>query len=201
MKLGKLSLRLRIFIAMILLVLLASVLIAGVTIYQYNEEARDYHQDRLERKEENIRASIEYTIKETTYPVTTENVPLIFKDEIYEIATIHNMEINLYDLEGGLIKSSKASFAADSIPKCLDANILNTVANTLDHRFVNKSIENEEGYLSSYSIITDKKFKPLAILNLHYLENDDFLNKELNEFLERLSYAYVVMLIMAVVLA
>ncbi|PNQ74705.1 two-component sensor histidine kinase [Hanstruepera neustonica] len=201
MKLGKLSLRFRIFIAMILLVLLASVLIAGVTIYQYNEEARDYHQDRLERKEENIRSSIEYTIKETTYPVTTENVPLIFKDEIYEIATIHNMEINLYDLEGGLIKSSKASFAADSIPKCLDANILNTVSNTLDHRYVNKTIENEEGYLSSYSIITDKKFKPLAILNLHYLEDDDFLNKELNEFLERLSYAYVLMLIIAVVLA
>lgn len=201
MKLGKFSLRLRIFIAMILLVLLASILIAGVTIYQYNEEARDYHQERLERKEENIKASIEYTIKETTYPVTTENVSLIFKKEIYEIATIHNMEINLYDLEGGLIKSSKASFAADSITKCLDAKILNTISNTLDHRYVHKTVEDGEAYLSSYSTITDKKFKPLAILNLHYLENDDFLNKELNEFLERLSYAYVLMLIIAVVLA
>ena len=55
--------------------------------------------------------------------------------------------------------------------------------------------------MSSYSIITDQKFKPLAILHLHYLENDDFLNKELKEFLERLSYAYVIMLFIAIVLA
>ncbi|WP_104735015.1 sensor histidine kinase [Hanstruepera ponticola] len=201
MKLAKLSLRLRIFLAMILLVLLASILIAGVTIYQYNEEAHDYHQDRLNRKEENIKASVEYTIKETTYPVIKENVPLIFKDEIYEIATIHNMEINLYDLEGSLLKSSKASFAADSIPKCLDADILNTLSNTLEKRYINNTIENGEGYLSSYSVITDQKFKPLAILHLHYLENDDFLNKELNEFLERLGYAYIIMLLIAIVLA
>ena len=201
MKLAKLSLRLRIFLAMILLVLLASVLIAGVTIYQYNEEAQDYHQDRLNRKEENIKASVEYTIKETTYPVVQDNVALIFKDEIYEIATIHNMEINLYDLEGSLLKSSKASFAADSIPKCLDAKILNILSNTIEKRYVNNTIENGEGYLSSYSIITDQKFKPLAILHLHYLENDDFLNKELKEFLERLSYAYVIMLFIAIVLA
>jgi len=201
MKLAKLSLRLRIFLAMILLVLLASILIAGVTIYQYNEEAHDYHQDRLNRKEENIKASVEYTIKETTYPVIKENVPLIFKDEIYEIATIHNMEINLYDLEGSLLKSSKASFAADSIPKCLEPDILNTLSNTLEKRYITNTIENGEGYLSSYSVITDQKFKPLAILHLHYLENDDFLNKELNEFLERLGYAYIIMLLIAIVLA
>ncbi|MFC5194107.1 ATP-binding protein [Bizionia hallyeonensis] len=201
MKLARLSLRLRIFIAMILLVLLASILIAGVTIYQYNEEAREYHQDRLERKEENIRASIEYTIKETTYEVIPEMMTLIFKDAIYQIATIHNMEINLYDLEGGLLKSSKASFESDSLTQCLDAKILNTISHSLDHRYVTNTLENSDNYLSSYSIITDKRFKPLAILNLHYLENDDFLNKELREFLERLSYAYFVMLIIAIGLA
>ena len=85
MKLRKLSLRVRIFIAMLLLVLLASILIAGVTIYQYNEEAHDYHKERLERKEENIRRSINFVIRETTYPVITEKVPLIFKDEIHKI--------------------------------------------------------------------------------------------------------------------
>ena len=107
MKIKKLSLRSRIFIAMILLVLLASVLIAAVTIYQYNEEAKDYHRERLERKEKAIRKSIEFTIQETTYPVTTENIPLIFKDAIFDIDAVHNLQINLYDLEGELLKSSK----------------------------------------------------------------------------------------------
>jgi signal transduction histidine kinase len=201
MYLRKLSLRLRLFLAMILLVLLASVLIAAVTIYQYNEEARDYHNDRLERKEENIRESINYAIKKTTYPVSTETMPLIFKDEIYEIASIHKLQINLYDLDGGLIKSSRATFENDSLTKCLSAEVLNTLSNTVEHRHVSKIEENGEVFLSSYTYITDKKFKPLGILNLPYLENDDFLNKELNEFLERLGYAYLFMLIIAISLA
>jgi len=65
MALKNLSLRSRIFIAMILLVLLASVLIGAVTIHQYNEEAREYHADRLERKEAAIRRSIDLVIDET----------------------------------------------------------------------------------------------------------------------------------------
>ena len=201
MKLNKLSLRVRIFIAMILLVLIASILIAGVTIYQYNEEAHDYHKERLERKEENIRRSIDFVIRETTWEVKTEKVPLIFKDEIYKIADIHQLQINLYDLEGGLLKSSRATIEADSITKCLDAEILNALYNTAEHRYVKKTQVNEETFQSSYTYITDTKFKPIAILNLPYLEDDDFLNKELKEFLERLSYAYVFMLFIAIALA
>lgn len=201
MKLRKLSLRVRIFIAMILLVLIASILIAGVTIYQYNEEARDYHKERLERKEENIRRNIDFVIRETTYPVATEKIPLIFKEEIFKISDIHQLEINMYDLEGGLLKSSKANIEGDSLPKCLSAQILNELSNTAAHRFVETSIKNNKVYRSSFTYITDKKFKPLAILNLPYLENDDLLNKELNEFLLRLSYAYLFMLAIAVLLA
>lgn len=201
MTLGKISLRARIFMAMILLVLLASILIALVTIYQYNEEAQDYHKERLERKEENIKQSIDYAIRETTYPVTTENIPLIFKNEIYKISAIHKLQINLYDLDGGLLKSSKAMISNDTILKCMDVEILNALANTAERKYVAKNIENGETFLSSYTYITDTKFKPLAILNLPYLENDNFLDKELDEFLRRLGYTYMVMLVIAIVLA
>jgi len=126
---------------------------------------------------------------------------LIFKNEIYEIAAIHKLQINLYDLDGGLIKSSKATFETDSLTQCLNAEVLNILANTIEHRHVSKNIENNEVFLSSYSYITDHQFKPLAILNIPYLENDDFLNKELNEFLLRLGYAYMLMLIVAITLA
>lgn len=201
MRTRKLSLRVRIFIAMILLVLLASILIAGVTIYQYNEEAHDYHKERLERKEENIRRNIDFVIRETTYPVTTEKIPLIFKDEIAKIADIHQLRVNMFDLDGGFLISSKSNIEGDSLPKCLSAEILNEIYNTAEHRFVEKTKKDNKTYRSSYTYITDKKFKPLAILNLPYLENDDFLNKELGEFMLRLSYAYIAMLVIAVVLA
>lgn len=201
MKIRRLSLRVRIFFAMILLVLIASILIAGVTIYQYNEEAHDYHKDRLERKEDNIKRHIDFIIRETTWEVRTEKVPLIFKEEIYKIADIHQLQVNLFNLEGGLLKSSKSSIEGDTLSNCLNADILNGLSNTSEHRYVEKTILNNQTYQSSYTYVTDKKFKPIAILNLPYLENDDFLNKELNEFLERLGYAYFAMLILAIMLA
>ncbi len=198
MKIRRLSLRARIFVAMILLVLLASILIAAVTIYQYNEEAKDYHRERLERKEKAIRSSINFAIRETTYPVTTENIPLIFKTEIFDIDAIHNLQINLYDLDGQLLKSSKRTIQRDTTELCLSAEVLNVLSNTLEHRYVVKNEENGQTFQSSYTYITDEKFKNLAILNLPYLENDDFLNRELKEFLLRLGYAYLVMILVAI---
>ena len=203
MKIKKLSLRARIFVAMILLVLLASVLIAAVTIYQYNEEAKDYHRERLERKEKAIREHINFVLngRENTYEIKTETIPLIFKEKIFEIDAIHNLQINLYDLDGQLLKSSKRTIHRDTTEQCLDAKVLNSLANTLAHRYVLKNEENGQTFQSSYTYITDEKSKNLAILNLPYLENDDFLNKELKEFLIRLGYAYLAMILAAIVFA
>ena len=52
-----LSLSSRIFFYMILLVVLASILIAAVTVYQYKEQSQDYHRMRLERKEAHVMVS------------------------------------------------------------------------------------------------------------------------------------------------
>nr|WP_299343518.1 HAMP domain-containing sensor histidine kinase [Allomuricauda sp.] len=186
---------------MILLVLIASVLIAGVTIYQYREQSRDYHEQRLERKEEQILQSILYTLRETTYPPTSENLEYIFMDEIYKIADVQNVNFNIYDLEGTLVKSSRPSFEADSISNCLDAIILNSLMTSGDHRFVEEKIAAGGKYKASYTYITDPKFKPIGIMNLPYFEDNSFSNMELREFLFRLAGVYLIMLISAIVFA
>ena len=50
-RLKNISLRIRIFLSMILLVLLASILILVVTVNQYDEQTKDYNIKRFERKE------------------------------------------------------------------------------------------------------------------------------------------------------
>ncbi|WP_290700421.1 ATP-binding protein [Lacinutrix sp.] len=201
MKLKKLSLRTRIFIAMILLVLLSSILIAVVVIYQYNEETQDYHKERLIRKEKAIITSLDYVIKQTSFEVITDKVPLIFKEKIYEVAEVHNIQINLYDLEGSILISSKSDIKPEVTNKCIDAEVLNTLLNTAEHRVVEIREDQDATYRSSYNYLTDAKFKPLAILNLPYLERDDFLARELNEFLERLAYTSILVMLIAVALA
>ncbi len=197
----KLSLRSRIFITMIFLVLIASVLIAGVTIYQYREQSEDYHQSRLERKEDQIKQSIDYTLQETTYPVVTENLALIFKDEIYRIADVQNVNFSIYDLEGQLLKSSRPSFRNEEISICLDAEVLNNLTASPTKRYVEENTSQEGRYQASYTYITDNRYKPIGILNLPYYEDNSFNEMELREFLIRLGGVYLVMLLLAIGLA
>lgn len=186
---------------MILLVLVASVLIAGVTVYQYREQAKDYHQDRLGRKEEQIQQAITFALQRTTYPVTTENLSLIFKDEIYRIAIIEDANFNIYDLEGQLIKSSRPKFDNDSVSLCLDPHILKALQTSLEKRYVEASAAAGDTYQASYTYILDSRFKPIGILNLPYFEENTFYDAELRQFLMRLGAVYLLMLFSAIGLA
>lgn len=186
---------------MILLVVIASVLIAGVTVYQYREQTRDYHEDRLERKEEQVRQSVEYALQGTTYPVTTENLGSIFNFQIYQIANVQNQRLNIYDLDGQLIKSSRAKFEIDSISICLDYYILQRIEASTDKRYVEEKALAGDNYRASYTYIKDGKLKPIGILNLPYYEDDSSNNMELREFLMRLGGVYFLMLLIAIGLA
>lgn len=197
----KKSLRTRIFLSMIFLIIVASILIAIVTIFQYKKEAQRYHRDRLVRKEAAIRENINYVLRTTTYPVDTRHIPLIFKEKIYEIKDIHNLEIYLFDLDGVLLKSSKPSFFTKEEAVRIPSADLEGLRESPTKSFIKEFKEDGQKYQSSYTYITDNYFKPLAILNLPYIEDDDFITNELNQYLYRLAIAYVFMLFLAVVLA
>lgn len=200
-KIAQLSLRTRIFLSMIIVILIASILMASISVIQFKNEAKDYHQERLDRKEFAIKEHINYVLSTTTYPLTPENLPLIFKDKIHELADIHNLEINIYSLDGKLLKSSKGSFTVDKIAPPIPKYILKLVQSSVDKRYVDiKNIDGEKNR-SSYSQIKDDKFKPLGILNIPYVEDDGFYEKELRQFLIRLSQVYSFMLVIAFALA
>lgn len=196
-----LSLRVRIFLSMIVLIIVASVLLASISIIQFKNEAKEYHQERLERKENAVKEHINYVLSTTTYPLTTENLDLIFKDKIHELAHIHNIEINIYSLDGKLLKSSKESFSVDKVSPPIPKYILKLVRSSIEKRYVDIKTINGIKNRSSFSQIKDDKFKPLGVLNLPYLEDDGFYEKELNSFLIRLGQVYSFMLIAAFALA
>jgi len=186
---------------MLILVVLASILIAAVTVYQYREEAEDYHHDRLERKQQNIKKHINYVLQEALYPVQTSNIPLIFQDEIYEINRIHNLELRFYDLDGGLLIKSKGFIDSDTTNTSVKPYILKSLGASSQKTFIEEFNTDAQNYQSSYSFITDSNLEPLAILNVSYIEEDGFIKDELSESLSRLALAYLLMLAIAIILA
>lgn len=203
MKQVKLSLRNRIFISMILLVLGASILIASVTVIQYKNESEAYHRERLERKEQAIRENIKYILANTTHVVSTENLPVILKerDKIYEMSQVHDMQLTIYDLSGRLLIKSNESFFRDTTNVQIASRILKELESSPNKRFLRKSEVNDQKFQSSYTYITDSQFKPLAILYLPYLQDDELLQKDLNDFLMKLGEVYLFMLFLAILLS
>ena len=196
-KIAMLSLRIRIFLSMIVLIIMASVILASISIFQFKNEAEVYHQERLERNENAIKQHINYILATTTYPLNSGNLDLIFKDKIHELSHIHNVEINIYSLDGKLLKSSKESFSVDKVAPPIPKYILKLVRSSIDKRYVDIKTINGKKNRSAFSQIKDDKFKPLGILNLPYVEDDGYYENELNSFLIRLGQVYTFMLIIA----
>ena len=187
---------------MILLVLLASVLILGVTVYQYDEQTKDYNIQRFERKEATTQETIELELtNKTTYLVNTENLSKIFQERIYEISSINKLNISIFDLKGNFLVSSKTNAFETSKIETLDPKILNELTQNSSHKILKSREEDGVGYQTSYSYINDPKFKRIGILEMQFTQDNSEIEHELREFIYRLGLVYLLMFIIAIALA
>lgn len=200
LKIHTLSLRRRIFLSMLFITTFSTILITVVSLIHFRYEAKEYHEERLSRKENAIKEHIEYILQTTKYPLTSENVRNIFRSRIHELSDIHSLEINFFDLNGKLILSSKTDLKKKK-PK-IQAEILKNLTNSSEKRIViTKAKENETYIKSSYSYIKDTDFKNLAILNIPYEENSDFYNQEAENFLTRYTQVFGIMFIISILIS
>jgi len=201
-KLKNVSLRIRIFLSMILLVLLASILILVVTVIQYDEQTKDYNIQRFERKEATTIETINLELtNKTSYPVNTKNLAMIFQERIYEISSINKLNISIFDLHGNLLVSSKTNAFEKIKTKPLSYEALNELSQNSNHKILKTREEEGVGYQSSYTYINDPKFKRIGILELQFTQDNSEIEKELQEFIQRLSIVYILMFLIAIVLA
>ena len=200
---NQISLRTRIFIAMIFLVVVASILIAAITIYQYNEQAEDYHEQRLERKEEAIKSAIRYELdREENYSFEVEFLPKVLEAKISEISDIHNLDIIIYNLSGTLLRSSHDFFSRDTLNLNLSETILQKMDINPSHRTVLPKISSDgKRYMFSFSYLENDNNVPIGIIGVPYLQDNTFQDEELKEFLQRLSLVYLLILLIAIVTA
>ncbi len=195
------SIRSRVFASMVLLILISSILIGLVTIFQYNEQAEEYNAGRLARKETAIITHIEVHLKDSKFPVKTSALKDIFKDQIFNISEVHRLELEIYDLKGNLIISSNEELIHQNKPTTIPPNILTTLASSGSHRFVKKAEIDDKEYQSSYTYLYDDNNKEIGILHLPYLENRSDQVNELKEFLSRLALGFFMMFLIGMTFA
>ena len=196
------SLRIRIFLSMIILVLLASVLILGVTVYQYDEQTKDYNIQRFERKEAATIKTIDLELtNKTTYPLKTENLVKIFQERIYEISSINKLDIAIYDLNGNLLKSSIKRISEEFESKKISQGVVAELVKNDNHKILKSRERKGIGYQRSYSFIKDSKLERIGILEIQFTQDNSEIQKELREFISRLGLVYLFMFLIAISLA
>jgi nitrogen fixation/metabolism regulation signal transduction histidine kinase len=186
---------------MVLLIVLSSILIGIVTLYQVRKESKEYHQSRLERKENAIREHIMYVIRNTTFPVESQNIPYIFKTAIREISDIHSMEINFYDFNGKLLINSHPDLREEHEKKFINKKALRMIDQGIEKKYETLEVINDQKHVSSYSVINNEKFKPVAILELPYIEDETEFEEEIETFMKGFAQIYFFLIVISVILS
>ena len=179
---------------MILLTVVASILIAAVTIIQFNKQSREYHEQRLERKENHLIVNLNYFISENNMDYL-DSIP---ESKIYEITDIHEIPFELYSLDGKLLSSSLEKKVSGEI-KILSPEILLFFSQSSTSRYVEDNPESKYSK-SSYNLIYNNNL-PIGIIHMPYFIDDSLSEKELESFLMNLGIVNLGMLLIAFVFA
>jgi nitrogen fixation/metabolism regulation signal transduction histidine kinase len=189
---------------MIILVLLASVLIVGVTIYQYDEETKEYNIGRFGRKEVNTKKDVDFELKKNSVEnLSTSKIAAIFEKRIFEMSAVHNIEISIYDLKGNLLITSTAAIKPfdDASADNVSAAVLKELEANTNHRVFKTNVVENISFETSFTYINDLQLNNIGVIKLEFSQDNTEQKQELKEFMYRLAYVYLLMLLMAVALA
>ena len=189
-----LSIRFRIFLAMTFLVIIAFGGIAILTIPQYEEQSNKYHEQRLERKKSQLQRSISYVFQNIPSALNQTQLDSVFKEKIFQIADVQNVNFSIYNLDGSLLNSTLIS-AENKI----NNSVLLKLRNSEELSIIQKNSIDNVQYRSSYSFILDNSSNPIWILNLPYYDDDELNSYELNSFIAIFGKVYFLILIIAII--
>ena len=199
MKIRTISLRSRIFFAMIVLTVFSLLLIVSASYLQYYAQSDEYNIRRLVRKETQVRNHLNYiTKRDSAYNQLSKSNYL---EEFESVSTIHRVEYALFTLEGKPLFYSYVQNENIDEQHRLNQTILEKLFRSKSLRIGEQNKAEKGRFQSSYSVLTDSFDTPYAILYFPYFEDISFSTTELNTFLMRLYQIYFLMMAVTIFFA
>lgn len=192
-----LTIRVRTFLFMMMILLVAFVLTGTFSLYHFKAENKNYHYERLERKEKAISSHIDYITKAYQgQELSPTQWKIVLGGRMDEIGSIHKLDLGLYHPNGALLARSHVFAASDELfPAWIDLNALTSGPNT---RY---KVDAIEGFLMG----TDKIMAPdntvELIIRVPYAVDDNVIPEEDYQFLRQLGFIYLLLLFVGIVLA
>ncbi|MEZ4884240.1 MAG: HAMP domain-containing sensor histidine kinase [Chitinophagales bacterium] len=199
------SLRMRINVAMLSILLVSFVVIALVSILYFYQKTTHYHQEILLQKQKEVLTSIENTLQKDANSIRRYDSftnASEWESRVDALASIHSMDINLFDSNGQLLQSSQdAIFEKQLRSTQMDPVAFHQMSQAYKSQFIHHETIGTLSYLSSYVPIKNEKGTVVGFLNLPYFAKEKELRSEISAFLVTLINVYVVIWLIAALLA
>jgi len=187
------SLRNRIQLSVIALIVASFFVIGLVTVLYFRNEKVDYHDGRLNRKAGSVIKLAEQKLNDN------RGQEMDYHQYVDDISKVSSMDINMFDLEGRLVSSSEE----DIFTKGIVGSNMNPVA------FHELKIRGEERYTQDVEMIGNLPYKAMYLpvrnssgkaefyFGLPYYDKQEDLRQDVDDFMGMLLNVYVFLLLIA----
>lgn len=193
------GLRLRIFLGMLLVVLLALASTGVVAYFHSQRQDIAYNEQRLQRKEAALSRSLDYVLSRHSNELSSDSIAQIFTDKICELADVHSLVFSLYALDGSLITTS-ASLSNNGAPPLHLTPESNPALSLSDDRFISVNEEGDSEVTKVYWLVKNHDSTPLMVASAKYNPRKIDENA-LGAFLSRLAPVYLILFVGAILIA
>jgi len=182
---------------MTVLMLVSLLVIGAVTVFFFQSQNEIYHQERLARKERAIKTEMTYFSKEVEMQQGQNVVIKEFEQEVLRLSDVHNLEINIYNVEGQMLVSARpGEIHSEYIDRTVPQSALDRLK--IQNRVILQEARDNNFYLSDYTVLKNSSGAPIAILNLPYKQDKTVSQKDLPEFLGSIGLTYFFLFIAAI---
>ena len=193
-----LTLRVRTFLLMLLIILVAFVLTGTFSLYHFRSENKQYHFDRLTRKENAMISHLDYITNEYQGQGLTESQwRKLLSERVKEVSSIHHLDMGVYSKNGKFISGS-LNYTND--PKLFPPAI-NSEGTTNLPKGSEVVIVDTPPYLIGTSTLFNEDGDLEFIIRVPYQVSANDIPDEDYNFLRRLAFIYVALFILGIVMA
>lgn len=194
------DLRFKIQVAIISVVLVSLLFVAAGTIYYNIREYKNRHQADLQQKMKSISGEIDNRLNNVN-AITPEFQGWLY-EELYNLSNIFKTDINIYDVKGELIASSRPEIFRIGISSDrMNAKAFYELSEKYQLNYFQPESIGNLSYLSAYEPIMNNQGDYLGYLNLPYFTRQDELRQNISTFIVAFINLYLFLFLASVIVA
>jgi len=193
-----LTLRVRTFLFMLLIILVAFVLTGTFSLYHFRSENKQYHFDRLTRKENAMVNHLDYITKPYQGQGFSEaEWREILAQKVSEVSSVHHLDMGVYSKDGKLLAGS-LMYTND--PKVFPATVYIHEAAAPGEEVPLKITERPPYLIGTRALNNDGGSLEFIVRVPYEVSANDIPDEDYN-FLRRLAFIYIALFVLGIVMA